>query len=348
MSDNEIVETGDRDKYRVELQCTTDQFKEFIGNILGETDEISFDFREVIVIDKHAVRNIIEGLQQRVSSQNVGIIARSTYYVKFDSGRNYRLSSITDMLNLSPIGRELTKSMEITIVYLIDFPNKSAPEKQTVTIYFGDYIPRKKEDLYPWPEFKLSSGVHVKIEFTERTWAEDISELIKKILQAISSRSENLEKVKIYDIFDSYSFLIGVMISISTLSIYVYALIKFSNIQGRRIISFIDVENLNIEIVLNLIRLNDPIFIGAATIIGVVFGFIAILLSMAAFSALKDTLEVPNFLFSVYENDIKSKERKLNTPLLKIVFWIGGIILAMSTSILAAYVYDLIIGKSPL
>lgn len=160
------------------------QFTDFLRGLLGAPQTIERRFRQSFALTTLHLKNLHEALLIRVDQQNVGQLVAFKATISFGDG-----SSVSLMTPESLFVYEETKPIEsngVTIVwtFLVQFPNKSIPEKQSVTFSAMGTTPtegslnwafKRIEGHFVWDE---STSISIRVEHTERTWGADIENLL--------------------------------------------------------------------------------------------------------------------------------------------------------------------------
>lgn len=190
MADDQVVNShSDGDgEFRVTLPVQSGDFAEFVKNIIGGKDKLSYSHENGVVVSPSLVRDLFSAIDYRITRQNESQLAQVSIDILFISGRRYKLHDVDKLLDMSPVGGDLTRSLIIELVYLVNFPGMSFPVRQVVRVSVSKSRGSKSFDVGLNSETKevvetlLGLSAEVEIEYYERTWAEDIVNLCKTVL----------------------------------------------------------------------------------------------------------------------------------------------------------------------
>lgn len=183
MKQNEISLTEDinsQDSY-LRLSIPKERFGEFIGGLLDQPIEISRSSYREFDIDTAWVEQTIYLLKQRITQQNVSEIVSFSGSVGFEKGEVVKFRDLDTFLGYVPSAAKCSISVEFRVSYLVEFPNKIIPEKQSISVGASDRdLKRDKGVRYSYD----AGHIWYRIECTERTWGEDIEKILSDQIQA--------------------------------------------------------------------------------------------------------------------------------------------------------------------
>jgi hypothetical protein len=111
----------------------------------------------------------------RLKQQNDSKLISFTCKVVMTNGLTRTLKLIEDMITYNETKNEISTGATLTWVLLINFPNNKIPGRQIISVRINDG---------PWSEntdYLVHSGrsgsIDILIEYTERTWADDIESM---------------------------------------------------------------------------------------------------------------------------------------------------------------------------
>lgn len=187
--DKMIDATVEAGRYNVMLPCEPEQFKEFITGLLGKPQTLTQGFHGTFDITGRDVENLYHLVSQRVQQQNHGTLIQFSVRIVFDDGSSVLLNTLDDFLSYIEIRPVISTQVHLSWVFLIQFPDRAVPEKQTIDVSFLTSL-RVKEGYADVDETILRSSLSVKngcitvrIEHTARTWGADIQGLLDNHLQ---------------------------------------------------------------------------------------------------------------------------------------------------------------------
>lgn len=196
MSD-EIIENGDSHENNLSLQgpqvtlpVPHEQLVSFISGLLGKPQTIGKRFKGPFILNYDNLLSIYALIEQRVRRQNNAELTQFSASMNFDDNSFIRLNSLEDLKLHNEIKPLACISLTLSWIYLVDFPQKSDPEKQQIDITFTAPVKNKTGDKnvanVQFEEIFFSNrwnGIRFSIDHTERTWANDIFSLLDGNLQ---------------------------------------------------------------------------------------------------------------------------------------------------------------------
>ncbi len=171
----------DKGDYKITLPCKPDEFSEFISSLIskGQTLERSFNYLFVLKIED--LRQFYLLLGQR-ALQNTGEIISFNAQMFFSGGGRVSLNSPEEFFSFNELKKSRTRNISLEFVFLIKFPGKNIPEKQTVAISIYPGIHKLHEPIHIYGTDAYESKITISISHTERTWANDIVNLFEDFL----------------------------------------------------------------------------------------------------------------------------------------------------------------------
>lgn len=185
----------DYQKGYISLPFEGENFKEFVVKLLGKPQEISRDLAGCFEVSKKDIINVCELLNQRIERQNTGKLVQFSSTIYFSDDKSVTLGSFDEFVTYNEIKPIACHGISISLIYLILFPLKSAPEKQEITITFlapptyysfGD-------SYFSYLLSKLKTGtIQINIKHTERSWGADIEFLLTDFLKRFLADTRTL------------------------------------------------------------------------------------------------------------------------------------------------------------
>ncbi|WP_225182347.1 hypothetical protein [Pectobacterium aroidearum] len=181
MSFNLSIDNKNDTIFSVILPCEPKDFGDFISGLLGKPQTIEKDIYGVFSIEKNDIINTYHLIEQRINQQNDASLIQFTAKIFYNDSSSVQINSIDDFLTYNEIKKVICTSIELSWIYLINFKNKTSPEKQEITISFGN---NRYSDVYistlPYSKKRIiiKNGMSFSIRHTERTWGVDLESLI--------------------------------------------------------------------------------------------------------------------------------------------------------------------------
>ena len=161
---------------------TTEAFADFISSLLGQSQKMRQRRAGVFDVDHEWARDTHYLLMQRTTQQNNGKLLEFSAEIFFENGMSHVLTSFDAFSNFKEVKPLVSRALLMKWSFLIDFPNKNTPEKQEIEIYVSDGSDFNWVNSADF-EIKIPSDrigvIFFEISSTERTWAEDIENILK-------------------------------------------------------------------------------------------------------------------------------------------------------------------------
>jgi len=187
-------------QYSVMLPCSPDQFKDFIGGLLGKPQTITQRMSGNFEVGKQELINVHHLLNQRVQEQNHSTLIQFTARIVFDDGSSVLLNSLEDLTTYHEVKPLISVQAHLSWTYLIKFNDRESPEKQVVDVSFItaglNSIQDEISGLNAIEQIFLRkiSGVSFRIQHTARTWGADIQGLLDNHFKSILNEESSVKK----------------------------------------------------------------------------------------------------------------------------------------------------------
>lgn len=213
------------------IPCEPSKFGEFISGLLGKSQSIARRIKGPYEITRDDVANIHSLIIQRVLFQNNATLASFSVITSYNDGSSVRLNSIEDFKNYSEIKPLISSDITIEWSFLIEFPGRPKPEKQTVSVSFITYREFEDDDDSYIPFFlNYSDFMVIRIEHTDRTWGADIESLVSNHLRGFLRPDKKWRQTA-----QKWSSLIGFLIGSFAMVGVLYAIASGADRTARRI-----------------------------------------------------------------------------------------------------------------
>lgn len=170
------------ESYSVVLPCDPKQFGGFIAGLLGKPQEKTGTIEGSFQINQKEISNICHLVIQRVKRQNESTLIQLAITVHYDDGDSVSHHNINDFENYHPTTDCKPVGISIDFRYLIKFQGKDFAEKQEINVSIETQMEFGHHRVKRW----FRSGLFMyRILHTERTWASDISGLLKGHAESI-------------------------------------------------------------------------------------------------------------------------------------------------------------------
>jgi hypothetical protein len=186
---NDVVNVVSSDKKEigfVRLPFTQEGFEEFIKSLLGEPQSLEGVIDDSFIIDFKGVELIHYTIHQRITQQNKGSFIQFVANIRFDDNTNMRFNSLDSLLSYNHIKKEKPILLDLQWTYLIKFEDKTAPEKQIISVRFVSGTPKNYPRRFITSQYIYDSSIHYEIKHTARTWGVDIELLLKNVISSLT------------------------------------------------------------------------------------------------------------------------------------------------------------------
>jgi hypothetical protein len=184
MNDNS-VEPIKNDSYAIALPCSTEDFGNFIGSLLGKPQTISKAYRGAFEIKPEDITNSYHIVLQRIKQQNNAHLIQFTVRLVFDDNSSILLNSFDDFCAYNEVRPVTAVQAHLSWSFIVNFQDRKHPEKQEIELSFVTTAPGglaifETDDSPVIPLAKLISGgiISFRIKHTARTWGADIESLL--------------------------------------------------------------------------------------------------------------------------------------------------------------------------
>jgi hypothetical protein len=193
---------------KISLPMEPEHFVQFISGLLGKPQTSRKFYSGQFELTYDDVLNTCELIEQRMHQQNEASLIQFLVSINYNDDSAVQLNSIEAFKNYTEIKPLVCVSVTLSWIYLVNFPQKDAPEKQQIDLSFdakGRFVsPLMASADDEWRMLRAVGGIiRLEVRHTERTWGNDIESLldghIRRIIQApkgiknwISEHSEKI------------------------------------------------------------------------------------------------------------------------------------------------------------
>jgi hypothetical protein len=163
------------DQYQVVLPCDVKDFGTFISGLLGKPQVLTGRVTGNFDVEYQDVANIYHLVNHRVDKQNPGHLVHLSITVYYDNGTSATHNDIEKFKTYHPTEKCYPIEIVLSFTYLLYFPQTNAPEKQVVEVSLST----ERNERRQWRPYYDGGLFEYRIEYTDRTWATDISGLLK-------------------------------------------------------------------------------------------------------------------------------------------------------------------------
>lgn len=183
---------GAAPSYQVLIPVSQDKFADFIAGLLGASQTFEKVYRKAFELSHGQVENSFHLIDQRVKQQNEASLIEFSVRVGYDDDSSVLHASLGDFLAYSEVKPLVVTSLQLKWVYLIKFPDRSVPEKQTIELSFqidgavGLVHIDDGVHVVPRAARFLPAHIRTRIVHTARTWATDIDSLLEGHIKTLT------------------------------------------------------------------------------------------------------------------------------------------------------------------
>ncbi|MGZ5050185.1 MAG: hypothetical protein ACXWAS_03915 [Methylobacter sp.] len=184
----------------ITLPVRGSELGEFLSGLLGQPQSIERENKEAFDIDHAWLLNLHEVINQRIHQQASAQLMGFKVVVHFSNRMKRTLTSVEAFQTYKELQQARSIGVQIEWTYLIQFPGSNIPEKQSISFYAkGEPLPLERDavriaDLLQRTLLRSirereENTMRYRIDYTERTWGNDIENLLRDVI-ATSSRGD--------------------------------------------------------------------------------------------------------------------------------------------------------------
>ena len=169
--------------YEVTLPCSPEDFRDFIGGLLGKPQTAEQLLRGSYEVDLAALMNLHHLVDQRVHQQNDAYLVQFLAKIIYQDDSSVQLNSFEDFARFQEVHPKISVGVSLTWIYLITFQRRNVPEKQQIDVTFAP-----TDGSFMGGPFSSPSRIHdirIAVSYTERTWGQDIQSLLMGHLRGL-------------------------------------------------------------------------------------------------------------------------------------------------------------------
>lgn len=178
----------------VSLPVAKKSLGDFISGLLGQPQTLEKKTESAFSIDHTWLIHLVSLITQRVTQQNLAEPLTFEATIDYRGGLTRKVSTFQAFEHFSETQNAVCVGVKLDISLLIQFPGKNSPERQQVIITFKTNEKNVSliENLF---SRNLSIGqCDLEIRHTERTWADDILNLLSKEFELIQTPENRIKK----------------------------------------------------------------------------------------------------------------------------------------------------------
>ena len=169
----------------------------FISGLLGQPQSIQRELSGTFDIDHAWLMNVHHLIQQRIQQQHNASFVDFSAVIFFQDGLSRKLTSIESFQSYTEPKPLVSNGIKLKWTYLIQFPGKNIPERQEISLFVSEKIPKDFEKIFPFSVIRRrysKSVITYQIDHTERTWGDDMENLLREhIKNCFTSESTTMQ-----------------------------------------------------------------------------------------------------------------------------------------------------------
>lgn len=187
------------------LPVDDSQFADFIKGLLGRPQSLIKRIRGSFEIGRPQVQQIHNLLRQRIEQQNSGCLVRFEARLGLADDEMVVFNTIEELLAYDAPRRITSSFLDIAWDYLVKFSDKKTPERQRIQIKIrsesdlSNNADEEEDTLYLGPGrihmLIAARLLSFRIEYTARTWGEDIDSMLSKYLHSITCKPKGASRM---------------------------------------------------------------------------------------------------------------------------------------------------------
>ncbi|MGV2289867.1 hypothetical protein AAHK20_14235 [Trinickia sp. YCB016] len=325
----------------INLQATKKSLGDFISGLLGQPQTLEKKTESAFSIDHAWLIHLTSLITQRVAQQNVAEPLTFEATIDYRGGLTRKISTLKSFEHFSETQNVVCVSVKLDISLLIQFPGKNSPEKQQVTIVF-----KTNENKLSFIESfftKMPIGeLNLEIRHTERTWGDDILNLLAKEFELVQT-AENKIKKTLRSIFLPFTSLLFPLCFAISMFISNWRTSSPDSIILKKAAALMSSKAVSPDILNE--KLNMLLMHAESQIDDQRFGFLSSFLislgigAFVAFLGINIAQPAPSFILisKASEKNKVEVEKKLNRRMIGIL---GSMVLTLILGLAANYLYD--------
>lgn len=322
------------------------QFKEFVSSLLGQPQTINKIISGQFEIHLKDLQNFNDLIDQRITQQNNGALIQLKTQIFFSDNSSVLLSSLNELLTYNEVKPIISEKVTMTWGYLIQFADKTIPEKQEIELTISTKHDRGIADLIRVNLILTESVLKVdeighfeiNIRHTARSWGNDIETLLTNQINSILLKDDSF---KLFIANHRFSIVTSIAAIISFAGIYSLNLRNEAYLkEAQKIVApFIKNNSINdkVNYLINFSTTDHTDFASAQFLFCC---FLIILISIIFGVTILEMIDFKNYSFIVLtreskknREDVLLKQRKQTSAF--IISYLGSII----ASIIAGFIY---------
>ena len=339
----------DENDIMLSLPIKRQDLGDFISNLLGQPQSIEQILDIKFDVDHEWLIILHELINQRITQQSTSKLINFTAFIYFEDGMKRTINSYPAFKTYQETKKKKQTGIKIIWDYLVQFPNKTHPEKQqinfTALINKSQKIVKKQFDFERILNSSFfsddeKSTINYQINHTERTWGDDIQVIISNQMTEITRNSEIKDLL-----FNLFRAALCLSMVVATFILSVYSDIKNSS---NKLIQIADIYdkigalknptlaqiNQKLDLISELTKTIGLRDVNTGSTLLTLF--VGMTLSMLV---LLITKKQTSSFISLSTESKKYRDKKLKREKYSIIALIASIALSITTGVFSSYIY---------
>lgn len=197
MEETKDIIKADEQMGQVALPFNKNQFSDFLVSLLGKPQTITKRFEGGFEIDLDALVSLFEIINQRIYQQNNGKLIQFRTTVYYSDNSSVTLNGFDHLVHYNEPHPLVVEAVHLTWQFVVKFLDKDTFEKQEINVSFVTPANRPRRfDFDDDPYFMLGGQgfITLRINHTARTWGADIEALLSKHLETLIEKDKWIVK----------------------------------------------------------------------------------------------------------------------------------------------------------
>ncbi|NEN92477.1 MAG: hypothetical protein F6K48_27685 [Okeania sp. SIO3H1] len=161
----------ERNKSSISLSVNREAFQEFVVSLLGKPDSVDGYVEGAFEIDFGGFEQLHQIIDDRITKQNQSLLTQFTAKLFFNDNSSFSFSSINSFQEYKERRNLICTGFIFTWVYLVEFRDKKAPEKQEISV--------SSEEKWYYFFGGAKPTISYSVKCTNKVWGIEIARLIR-------------------------------------------------------------------------------------------------------------------------------------------------------------------------
>ncbi|WP_415775324.1 hypothetical protein ACMYQ1_18410 [Shewanella oncorhynchi] len=195
----------------------------FVSNLLGQKQSLERTYPIDFEIDHPWLVNLHECLEQRISQQAHSQLLNFKAVIYFNNGTKRSITTFESFRAYVETKPLVSIGIKVVWEYLVSFPNQAHPENQQISL--SAFTRRENKEttksildiIFDSSRDSTDAFLNIQIDHTERTWGDDVENVISSCVEDIHIRKTT--KTKFFKL-SRLLFVLAVLLSMMVYPLY--------------------------------------------------------------------------------------------------------------------------------